>query len=79
MDPIPPELWNAAPKDAAWWMAATAADAYAAYEDYADEDDDACPGHGYADSEGGGDMEYCDGSCITDEPTDADEEPGMIR
>lgn len=44
--------------------------------------DDACPGHAPsiwdADNQPQ-QMTYCDGSCITDEPTDADEEPGMIR
>lgn len=71
MFPIPPaEVWAAAPKDVRWWAAAMPT---------GDVDYDACPGHGYVTEDGTGDLEYCDGSCITDEPTDADEEPGMIR
>ncbi len=44
--------------------------------------DNGCPGHGpnIWDPDASPDaLTYCDGSCITDEPTDADEEPGMIR
>lgn len=26
-----------------------------------------CPGHGYVDSDGGGDLEFCDGSCVEEE------------
>lgn len=74
MLPIPPELWAAAPKDARWWAAAMPT---------GDVDYDACPGHAPniwdADDQSQQQQTHCDGSCITDEPTDADEEPGMIR
>lgn len=43
---------------------------------------DSCPGHGpniWDDPEDSPqEVTYCDGSCITSEPTDADEEPGVI-
>ena len=45
---------------------------------------DNCPGHGWniwdsGDPPAERTVEYCGGECITDEVTDADEEPGMIR
>lgn len=44
--------------------------------------DEHCPGHGpsiWDDEDDDVPVTYCDGSCITDGATDADEEPDMIR
>lgn len=45
---------------------------------------DSCPGHGRniwdVDNQPQQDqLTHCDGSCVTDEPTDADEEEDMLR
>lgn len=43
---------------------------------------DSCPGHGpniWDIDDDPGEVTYCDGSCVTDDPTDSDEEPGVIR
>lgn len=52
--PIPNELWLAAPKDASWWMGVHPPD---------DPDDciNECPGHGPGTED---EPDFCDGSCV---------------
>lgn len=66
---IPPSIWAATPKDAWWWMAMTPYDDPDDSDplDYIYDNDSPCPGHGYVvEDDDTGDLEFCDGSCVTE-------------